>query len=77
MEHMQKISLLELMHCKGNVHSAESTAQRFLRFIASQYTTVGIDDRTSTQTVSPTLLSTSYLYVTTVLLHIMRVSMQS
>jgi hypothetical protein len=54
-----KISLLELMQCCTNLHSAESTAQRLLRFIATQYSVGDTEDRINTQTVS----SHMYMYM--------------
>ena len=49
-----KISLLELMQCSNTSHSAESTAQRLLQYIATQYSGVDPEDLTATQTVSHT-----------------------
>ena len=54
MRRVPKISLLELMQCSNTSHSAESTAQRLLQYIATQYSGVDPEDLTATQTVSHT-----------------------
>ena len=51
-KHTPKISLLELLQFSGNVHTAESTAQRLLQFIATQYSGVESEDITNGHNVS-------------------------
>ena len=50
--HVPKICLLEVMQSASDNNSAESTAQKLLQFIASQFSEVDMDDMNVTQTVS-------------------------
>ena len=50
--HVPKICLLEVMQSASDDNSAESTAQKLLQFIASQFSEVDMDDMNVTQTVS-------------------------